>query len=212
MRFLGQRIDIWVSRSEKINKLMTTLRHFVWLVGLIFGLPAAALLYFSVYASENEPSQEAILPQQISDQDVQPEESSTDSSEDVPQETSTVEREINEVSSGVADTDTRAVADSVVGHQTPSSRSLVDGQNAVFCDGDLRLTLHMPDNTPQDRIPERPDGAMFFVLGTNPVQRQTLQVGSPRTIGNCTVVVTEITRQRNSVRDFDVVIMEVPEQ
>ncbi|MDX8347375.1 hypothetical protein SLH49_05185 [Cognatiyoonia sp. IB215446] len=211
MRFFGQKIDIWVSRSEKINKLMTTLRHFVWLLGLIFGLPAAALLYFSVYASENEPSQEAILPQQINDQDVQLEDISTDSIEDVPQQTSTVERKINEVSSGVADTDSEVLVDGVVGNQTPNSRSLVDGQNAIFCDGDLRLTLHMPDNTPQNRIPERPNSAMFFVLGTNPVQHRMLQVGSPTTIGNCTVVVTEIVRQRNSVRDFDVVIVEVLE-
>lgn len=210
MRFLGQEIDIWVSRSEKINKLMTALRHFVWLVGFIFGLPAAALLYLSVYASEKGPSPETVLSQQINDQDVQPEEISTDSNEDVPKETGTVKRETHEDNPGV--TNTEAVDHSIVGDQAPNTRSLVDGQNAMLCDGDLMLTLHMPDSTPQNRIPERPDSAMFFVLGTDPVERQMLQVGSPRTIGNCTVVVTEITRQRNSVRDFDVIIMEVPEQ
>jgi len=181
MWFSEQQIAIWTSRSKKFNELMTTLRHFVWLVSCL-GIPSvAALIYFSVYSSE-----------------------------DISPKTSTVERVINEDIFSITKTET--LADDAASDQAPISMSLVDGQSAMFCDGDLELTLHMPDNTPQNRIPEHPDSVIFFVLGTNPLERKTLQVGSPRNIGNCRVVVTEIVRQRSSIRDFDVTIMEVSDQ
>lgn len=210
MRIFGRDIDTLVPLSEKINKLMTTLRHFIWLIGLIFGLPIAAL-FFPFWSeswgtilpnigpnnsttTQEQPREE---PLKIPSDETLPQ---LDPSEQVPS------HEASRATEPETEVDDRSI------NRAPPARSLVDGQDAAFCDGALGLTLHMPDTTSSNRIPDIPNGASFFVRDTSPLERKMLQVGSPITIANCTVLVTEIVRQRDSVRDFNVVIMEIPEE